>query len=1184
MSDNDLSFADPFGQIADEFVEAFRQGKCPSVEEFARRYPAHDDEIREVLPALVLMEQAKSGDGACREPSGLPDVPGYRVLREIARGGMGRVLAAYDLALDRDVALKVLLPGANSDRFVRESRITARLPHPGIPPVHALGTLADSSPFLAMKLVAGQTLADEMKTADAPRLLQAFVQVCQAVGFAHSRGIIHRDLKPQNVMVGAFGEVQVMDWGLAKELEPASGGRQPPERIGGSDVPSQEANAPRSPREAAAEQTTDHRAAGESTGEQTQAGAVLGTPAYMAPEQARGEATDARADVFALGGILCAILTGHAPYVGRSSAELHRKAASGDLADATARLDNSEADQELIFLTKKCLSPEAIDRPRDAREVADRLAAYLDSVQERLQSAQRERAVAVAREAEQRKRRKVQLALAAALSGLLLVGGAFSWWRKEQAQAGRERDARNAEAVAALLGQCEGALKASDAAKAQVALDAARRRSDEGGAEGLAERLRRLGADLALLRDLDAVDQFRWTFVENKLPDKTLVLARTGAALARFGIDFDAVSADAAAVRVSTSLMKERIVAALDRLLWPGNVAAARAVLRLVDANPFRDAFRDAILASEQARFVELASQDEALEQPPGFAAFLGDIGDIEAERRRQLLEGAVSRRPGDLSLLMTLGNMYPIDQEVGAKEQVRWFQAAVAAAPTCPAAHNNLGVALFHRGQPVKTIVYCRKAIELDPMFAMAYVGLANALVTLDQLDEAMASCRKAIEIDSKLVGAYNNLAAALIRKGQLDEAIANLRTALEIDPKSPLIQMNLGIVLHRNRQLDGAIECFRKAIDLDPKLATAHTNLGTALDSKGQPDRAIECFRKAILVDPKLALAHCNLGLALRTKGQLDEAAACFRKLVQLTPSDAMAHLNLGNVLDDKGLVDDGIACYQKAIDLDPKFAQSHYNLGHSLYRKGQLDKAIACWRETIKLDPNYPEAHCNLGHALAGQGRFIEALAAQRRGHELGSKQDGWRYPSRQWVRQAERNAALEAKLPALLEGKFRPRDNNERQTLIAVCQAKKLHRTATDLWTAVFAADPKLATDLVASHRYNAACCACLAAAGQGEDADKIDDKERARLRKQALDWLRADLALHTKLSDKGSQAVRSFVEQKMRHLQQDSDLAGIRGAEALARLPAEQRATFTQLWSDVAALLKKVETPAKKENK
>ncbi len=169
----------------------------------------------------IVDSHATAPHGADAPAIDLPAVPGYRVLREIARGGMGRVLAAYDLSLDREVALKILLPGANADRFVRESKITARLPHPGIPPVHALGTLADGSPFLAMKLIAGQTLADEMKTADRPRLLQAFTQVCQAVGFAHSRGVIHRDLKPANVMVGAFGEVQVMDWGLAKDLERA---------------------------------------------------------------------------------------------------------------------------------------------------------------------------------------------------------------------------------------------------------------------------------------------------------------------------------------------------------------------------------------------------------------------------------------------------------------------------------------------------------------------------------------------------------------------------------------------------------------------------------------------------------------------------------------------------------------------------------------------------------------------------------------------------------------------------------------------------------------------------------------------------------------------------------------------------------------------------------------------------
>src|SRR5436190_1968944 len=200
----------------------------------------------------VRASACTSGSHPADAPAGdVAAVPGYRVVREIARGGMGRVLAAFDLGLDRDVALKVLLPGANAERFVRESKITARLPHPSIPPVHALGTLADGSPFLALKLVVGRTLAAEMKTADRRRLLQAFTQVCDAVGFAHSRGVIHRDLKPANVMVGEFGEVQVMDWGLAKDVTSPDAPRGP--------------DSPVLPDGADANQTSANRSSGEST-------------------------------------------------------------------------------------------------------------------------------------------------------------------------------------------------------------------------------------------------------------------------------------------------------------------------------------------------------------------------------------------------------------------------------------------------------------------------------------------------------------------------------------------------------------------------------------------------------------------------------------------------------------------------------------------------------------------------------------------------------------------------------------------------------------------------------------------------------------------------------------------------------------------------------------------------------
>src|SRR5579884_1793009 len=228
------------------------------------------------------------------------------LFERIGVGGMGEVYRCGDDALRRDLALKVLRADLHADadaeqRFLREARLTGSLQHPGVVPVHHLGRLADGRPCYTMKLVRGRTLADLLREEPdgperLPRLLAIVEKVCQAVAFAHSKGVIHRDLKPSNVMVGEFGEVQVMDWGLAKELSHAESG-----------VP---------PNEATEEVETEGRA--EEAAGLSRAGAALGTPAYMSPEQAAGDwdIVDERADVFALGAILCEMLTGRPPYPG----------------------------------------------------------------------------------------------------------------------------------------------------------------------------------------------------------------------------------------------------------------------------------------------------------------------------------------------------------------------------------------------------------------------------------------------------------------------------------------------------------------------------------------------------------------------------------------------------------------------------------------------------------------------------------------------------------------------------------------------------------------------------------------------------------------------------------------------------------------------------------------------------
>ncbi|MGI8979232.1 MAG: protein kinase domain-containing protein [Pirellulaceae bacterium] len=357
---------------------------------------------------------------------------------------MGVVYRARDLALGRDVAVKLLaerysLDSPAAQRFVNEARITGQLQHPGIPAVHQVGHLADGRPFLAMKLIKGCTLEAVLKdrpdpSADRGRLLAVFEAICQAVGYAHAHRVIHRDLKPANVMVGAFGEVQVMDWGLVKVLGegdtvPAADGPTPDATLAWTQVsPTPE------------------------VGSHTQAGSLMGTPAFVPPEQAAGELAkvDERADVFGLGALLAVILTGKPPYVGESFESVRVQAVRGKLDDCLARLEECGAEPELVSLCRQCLAFEPADRPRDAGEVAQAVARLRSLAEERARTAEKEKAAADARSEEQRRKRRWQLAaagvVAAALVGGLVGLGAYL---RAQGQANADLEAKNSDLAAA---------------------------------------------------------------------------------------------------------------------------------------------------------------------------------------------------------------------------------------------------------------------------------------------------------------------------------------------------------------------------------------------------------------------------------------------------------------------------------------------------------------------------------------------------------------------------------------------------------------------------------------------------------------------------------------------------------------------------------------------------------------
>jgi eukaryotic-like serine/threonine-protein kinase len=300
-------------------------------------------------PEPTLSDSSPAGPEA-RESGSLP---GYQIAGLIGRGGMGEVVRGHDVEIGRDVAIK-RLRGAQASpdavaRFLREAKIQARLEHPAIIPVHTIGRDSEGQPYFTMKRITGVTLVEVLAKGDMPRqrLLRAFVDVCRAMDFAHGKRVVHRDLKPANVMLGDYGEVYVLDWGLARVLD----GTPADEEVSkvGDGVPSIDGS--------------------------TQVGAMLGTPGYMAPEQMEdAHAVDTAADVYALGSIMFEILTRQALH--RKGQILTSTLGGTDISPAS-RCPELNVPPELDALCVSALAREQSRRP-SARELADRVEGFLD--------------------------------------------------------------------------------------------------------------------------------------------------------------------------------------------------------------------------------------------------------------------------------------------------------------------------------------------------------------------------------------------------------------------------------------------------------------------------------------------------------------------------------------------------------------------------------------------------------------------------------------------------------------------------------------------------------------------------------------------------------------------------------------------------------------------------------------
>jgi len=863
-------------------------------------------------------------------------VPGYELGGEIGRGGMGVVYRARDLALQRDVAVKILQEkyapnSTTAERFLEEARITGQLQHPGIPAIYQVGKMFDGRPFLAMKLIKGNTLdgllakrddsganTERAATADAalPNGLAIFESICQAVGYAHAHDVIHRDLKPANVMVGAFGEVQVMDWGLAKVLTKTAAREEKPE-----------------PAEFIA--ATEIRSARDS---ETQAGSIMGTPAFMSPEQAAAEGSkiDQRADVFGLGAILCVMVSGQPPFGGVNVDSVRINAMRGKTEEAFGRLDASGADPEVVSLCKRCLAFEPHDRPADASMVAREIAALRQAAENRAKQAELNRARFEVQATEQRKRSRVVSVAAGAIIATLVFGVAASCW-----QAIRARRAEDSALEAAHRADTARLAESEQRQLADVQRDAAQKARD---------------------RTREALDAMTSSVTGNSLTTQKEISAEQKKFLTQvltYYKEFTGEQAEDEQSRSRTAAAAFRVGLIEYRLGRKAESAAAFQMARdeylaLAAKFPAIPKYRQELARSRQCLGIQLADLGKGAEAEEQYLQALTIHEKLAAElpavpEYRQ----DVATSHNNLGALLTdLGKRSEAEEQY--RQALAIFEKLAAELPAAPEyrqdvamSYNNLGNLLAGLGKRTEAKEQYRQALAIEEKLAAEFPGVPN--------------------YRQKLAGSHNNLGTLLAELGQRAGAEEQYRQALAIHEK-------LAAEF-------SAVPGFRS------DLAMSHNNLGLLLGGLGKRVEAEEQYRQALAILEKLAAefpgvpkyrqdsakSHNNLAVLLAdlgkhgdAEGQCRQAQAIQEKLAKEFPSVPAYRQELARIQNYLGVL---LTAMRKRPEAEMQFRQA----------LGIQEKLATEFPAVPEYQVDLGGSYCNYGRLQRDGGHSTESLVA-------------------------------------------------------------------------------------------------------------------------------------------------------------------------------------------------------------
>jgi serine/threonine protein kinase/tetratricopeptide (TPR) repeat protein len=1136
-----------FRRIKEIFLAAVEKPDPAERDAYLREACGQNEELRRQVDAL-LGKHAQAGS-FLESPAPSPvltvdeppagEAPGsvigsYKLIEQIGEGGMGTVwMAQQTEPVKRLVALKLIKAGMDSKqviaRFEAERQALALMDHANIARVLDGGTTGASRPYFVMDLVKGVPITrycDEHRLTPRQRL-ELFVPVCQAIQHAHQKGIIHRDLKPSNVLVALYDGrpvPKVIDFGVAK-------------------------------------------AAGQALTEKTLVtgfGAIVGTLEYMSPEQAEVNQLDidTRSDIYSLGVLLYELLAGSPPFTRKAlekagMLEMLRVIREQEPTRPSAKLSTAEGlptlaanrgtdpakltrllRGELDWIVMKALEKDRNRRYETANGFAMDVQRYL--ADEPVLACPPSGWYRFSKFA--RRNRSAMLVIAGVLA-LMVVAGAGIWsWQYQEGLRRAERDFHTELTRRSVTSSLEQLAELHSRAlwqQAEVVLDQADKQLGLDGNAELRERLAQARRNTAILKRLDEIRLGRLVVSEGKI-----IFAGSSAAYSKAFLEngFDVLHGDCGelAAKLNASAVRDYLLAALDDWAVAEGSWEETTQILAVTAAATGQAWRSQITAHWKDE-IRLAAVFDAIpenERTPAIIVAVAYRLTQLGQNGMQRMESGLRQYPGNFWLHVAFGMLQ-------SKERA---DVAIGA---------------------------YRAALAIRPRTAPVRINLGNVLFEKNDYDGAIAEYKEAIRLDPKSAQPHNNLGNALHNKKEYDAAIAEYKEAIRLDPKYAVPHNNLGNALHNKKEYDAALAEFKEAIRLDPKWAVPHNGLGNFLHDKKKYDAAIAEYKEAIRLDPKYAVPHDGVGCVLRDKKEYDAAIAEYKGAIRLDPQWAVPHVNLGNVLCEKRDYDAAITEFKEAIRLDPKLAPPHNNLGTVLYHRKEYDAAITEYKEAIRLDPGFASHYFNLGTTYWQLGRFSDAVSALDQAAKLMPNDAH----IQDTLRRATQMLALDQQLSAIRQGSAKPKTSADAVLLarFASLEFKKEYGLAVHLFADAFDADAKL----MAAHRYDAACAACLAAAGQGKDLDKLDDKERAELRRKALGWLRDDLQAKRLLLEKDADKAGPHVIGQMRRWLADPDLTGVREPEALAKLPEAEQQAWQMLWRDVAETIKRAQGKATK---